>query len=240
MVLEIKGLSKNYGQKAALSNVSFNIEEGKIVGLLGPNGSGKTTLMKIIMGLLQDYSGDVRIADAAPGHVANKSIAYLPDVTHLPPWFTVNRAIAFFADFYDDFDKTGAAAMLDTMKIPRDKKIKTLSRGMQEKVSLSLVMSRKAKLFVLDEPIGAVDPASREFILETILRNFPKESSILLSTHIIADVEPILDTAIFLKEGEIVLHDEADTIREQGNTSLDQLFREVFKNEAFNNVKGEF
>ena len=231
-VLEIKGLSKNYGKKAVLKDVSFSIEAGKIVGLLGPNGSGKTTLMKTIMGLLQGHDGDVRIADSPPGHLANKNIAYLPDVNYLPAWFTVNQAIAFFADFYEDFEKDRAVEMLDTMKIPRTQKIKTLSRGMQEKVSLSLVMSRRAKLFVLDEPIGAVDPASREFIMETILRHFPKESSILLSTHIIADIEAVLDTAIFLKEGEIVLNDEADKIREQGNVSLDQLFREVFKNEG--------
>jgi len=231
-VLEIKGLSKSYGRKEVLKNVSFDIEPGKIVGLLGPNGSGKTTLMKIIMGLLQDYNGNARITNLPPGHLANKNIAYLPDVNHLPTWFTVNQAVSFFGDFYEDFDGKRAAEMINTMKIPMGKKIKTLSRGMQEKVSLSLVMSRNAKLFVLDEPIGAVDPASREFIIETILKNFPEGSSILISTHIIADIEPALDTAIFLKEGEIVINDDADTIREQGNVSLDQLFREIFKLES--------
>jgi len=229
-VLEIHNLSKDYGQKRALNEVSLDIPAGKIVGLLGPNGSGKTTLIKIIMGLLQDYNGEVRIAGFSPGHLANKHISYLPDVNHIPGWFTANRAIAFFGDFYDDFDKSRAAEMLDTMKIPRDKKIKALSRGMQEKVNLSLTMGRQAKLYVMDEPIGAVDPASREFILETILRNVPEGSSILLSTHIIADIEPILDMAVFLKDGIIVICDEAEKIREERSLSLDQLFREVFRN----------
>lgn len=229
-ILNIHNLSKNYGKKAALNDISFNIPSGKIVGLLGPNGSGKTTLIKIIMGLLQDYTGEVRIKNLLPGHDANKYISYLPDVSHIPTWFTVNQAIAFFVDFYEDFDSSLATSMLDTMKIPRDKKIKTLSRGMQEKVNLSLVMGRQAKLYILDEPIGAVDPASREFIIDTILRHFPAGSSILLSTHIIADIEPVLDAAIFLKSGQIVISDEAEKIREERNVSLDQLFREVFRN----------
>jgi len=229
-VLEIHNLSKNYGQKTALNGISFDIPAGKIVGVLGPNGSGKTTLIKIIMGLLQDYGGEVHIVGFPPGHLANKHIAYLPDVNHIPVWFTADRAISFFGDFYEDFDKNRAVEMLDTMKIPRDKKIKTLSRGMQEKVNLSLTMGRQAKLYVMDEPIGAVDPASREFILETILRYQPEGSSILLSTHIIADIEPILDMAIFLKDGIIVICDEAEKVREERKLSLDQLFREVFKN----------
>lgn len=229
-VLQIQNLSKSYGNKEALKDVSFDIPGGKIVGLLGPNGSGKTTLIKTIMGLLQDYSGEVIIAGLKPGHEANKYISYLPDVSHIPTWFTVNRAIAFFVDFYEDFNVELTSSMLETMKIPCNKKIKTLSRGMQEKVNLSLVMGRQAKLYVLDEPIGAVDPASREFIIDTILRHFPAGSSILLSTHIIADIEPILDAAIFLKSGQIVICDEAEKIREERNVSLDQLFREVFRN----------
>lgn len=229
-MLEIQGLGKSYGNTEALKNISFDVPAGKIVGVLGPNGSGKTTLIKTIMGLLSDYSGEISIAGLPPGHLANQYISYLPDVSHIPKWFTVNQAIAFFGDFYQDFDKTRAESMLEIMKIPRDNKIKTLSRGMQEKVNLSLVMSRRAKLYILDEPIGAVDPASREFIVDTILRHFPEDSSILISTHIIADIESILDRAVFLKEGQIILNEEADKIREEKGLSLDQFFREVFKN----------
>jgi len=229
-MLEIQGLGKSYGNTEALKNISFDVPAGKIVGVLGPNGSGKTTLIKTIIGLLSDYSGEISIAGLPPGHLANQYISYLPDVSHIPKWFTVNQAIAFFGDFYQDFDKTRAESMLEIMKIPRDNKIKTLSRGMQEKVNLSLVMSRRAKLYILDEPIGAVDPASREFIVDTILRHFPEDSSILISTHIIADIESILDRAVFLKEGQIILNEEADKIREEKGLSLDQFFREVFKN----------
>jgi len=181
------------------------------------------------MGLTSDYEGDVRILGNPPGPEANALISYLPDRSHIPTWFTVSRAIAFFADFYKDFDKAKAQEMLQSMNIPLGKKIKTLSRGMQEKVQLSLVMSRRADLYVLDEPIGAVDPASRDLIVNTILKSFPEGSSIILSTHIIADIEPILDTAIFLKDGEIFMHDETDKIREKHGTSLDGLFRGVFR-----------
>jgi len=229
-VLEISNLNKNYGKFQAVKNLSFDIEKGKIVGLLGPNGSGKTTIIKTIMGLMSDYDGSVAINGAHPGHVANKHISYLPDTAHIPRWLTVSQAIQLFTDFYEDFEPNRAKDMLTQMKIPMDKKLKALSRGMQEKVNLSLVMSRRAKLYVLDEPIGAVDPASREFIIETILKNFDEDGSILISTHIIADIEPILDRAIFLREGELVLHDEVENIREQKGQSLDELFREVFKN----------
>ncbi|MCL2397543.1 MAG: ABC transporter ATP-binding protein [Defluviitaleaceae bacterium] len=229
-ILEINGLHKNYGKTHAVKGISLDVEKGKIVGLLGPNGSGKTTIIKTIMGLLSDYDGNVAIAGTTPGVAANENISYLPDVSHIPNWFKVNQAISFFADFYKDFDAKRAENMLDSMNIPRDKKIKALSRGMQEKVQLSLVMSRRAKLYILDEPIGAVDPASREFIISTILKNFNEEGAILLSTHIIADIEPILDVAVFLKEGQIVLNDDVEKIREEKGMSLDQLFREVFKN----------
>jgi len=228
--MEVKNLAKSYGRSIALNGISFNVPKGKIVGVLGPNGSGKTTLIKIIMSLLSGYTGEVLVKGLPPGTEANKLVSYLPDVGHLPPWFKVCEAINLFADYYTDFEKSRAEQMLTSMKIPFDKKIKKLSRGMQEKVQIALVMSRRASLYLLDEPIGAVDPASREFILDTILRNFPEDSSILLSTHIIADIEPVLDIAIFLKDGEIVLNDEVDNIREDKNTSLDQLFREVFRN----------
>ena len=229
-ILQINNLSKNYGKTQALKHINLDIPKGKIVGILGPNGSGKTTLLKTIMGLLSNYQGEVRIAGEPPGPIANAHISYLPDKWHIPFWFTVTNAINFFADFYQDFNKAQAQEMLQNMKIPLDKTMRSLSRGTREKVQLAMVMSRQASLYVLDEPIGAVDPASREFIIETILKNYPEESSILLSTHIISDIEPILDIAIFLREGEIVLHEEVDTIREQRDVSLDGLFREVFRN----------
>ena len=229
-ILNISGLNKRYGKTHALKDINLEIPRGKIVGILGPNGSGKTTLMKTIMGLISDYQGDVRIAGLPPGPAANAHISYLPDRGHIPTWYTVDRAVAFFKDFYKDFDAALAQEMLSSMKIPTDKKIKALSRGTREKVQLALVMSRRAALYVLDEPLGAVDPASREFIVETILKNFPEDASILLSTHIIGDIEPVLDVAVFLKEGEIVMQDEVDNIREAQGASLDGLFREVFRN----------
>ena len=228
--LEIKDLTKRYGGFTAVQGCTFNVERGKIVGLLGPNGSGKTTIIKTIMGLMADYDGSVVVAGHTPGYIANTYISYLPDTAHIPRWLTVNQSIKFFEDFYADFDAGRARGMLTQMKIPLDKRLKQLSRGMQEKVSLSLMMSRRAKLYILDEPIGAVDPASREFIIETILQNFDEDAAILLSTHIIADIEPILDRAIFLREGELVLDEDVDKIREEKGQSLDQLFREVFKN----------
>jgi ABC-2 type transport system ATP-binding protein len=229
-ILEIKNLDKNYGNFRAVKNVSFNVEPGKIVGLLGPNGSGKTTIIKTIMGLMSDYSGDVAIVGHSPGPGANKYISYLPDTAHIPRWLTVNQSISFFEDFYEDFEASRARDMLSNMQIPLNKKLKALSRGMQEKVSLSLMMSRRAKLYVLDEPIGAVDPASREFIIGTILKNYDDGASILLSTHIISDIEPILDRALFLREGGLILDDDVEKIREEKGQSLDGLFREVFKN----------
>ena len=229
-ILQISNLNKHYGKTHALKDINLDIPKGKIVGILGPNGSGKTTLIKTVMGLISDYQGDVRIAGQPPGPAANAYISYLPDRSHIPTWYTVNRAMAFFGDFFPDFDRELAQEMLAGMKIPLDMKLKALSRGMREKVQLALVMSRRARLYVLDEPIGAVDPASREFIVETILGNFPEDASILLSTHIIADIESILDVAVFLKEGEIVMQGDVDSIREEHGASLDGLFREVFRN----------
>ena len=229
-ILDVQGLDKFYGKQHALKNLNLTIEPGKIVGLLGPNGSGKTTLIKTIMGLMPDYTGHVSINGNSPGQLANAQISYLPDQAHMPRWLTVNECIKFFADFYTDFNAQKAADMLNKMQIPLNKRLKALSRGMQEKVSLSLTMSRSAKLYILDEPIGAVDPASREFIIDTILTNFDPEGSVMLSTHIIADIEPILDRAFFLREGEIIINDDVDVLREEKGQSLDELFREVFRN----------
>jgi len=229
-ILCIKDLTVHYGKFAALSNVSMDIPKGKIVGLLGPNGSGKTSLIKTVMGLVNSYTGSVEIAGLQPCTQTNALVSYLPDRSHIPTWLTVKQAISFFADFYRDFDSTRAMEMLARMDLPLDKALNTFSRGMQEKVQLALVMSRRAALYVLDEPLGAVDPAGREMIINTILKNYPDDGTILLSTHIITDIEPILDVAIFLKEGQVVLHDEADKVREEHGLSLDGLFREVFKN----------
>ena len=228
-ILSVKNVSKTYGSQRALNNISFTMPEGCITGLLGPNGSGKTTLIKIIMGLISDFTGDVDILANKPGPASCGSVSYLPDRTYLPEWITGAAAVGLFADFYCDFDKKTAVDMAESMNIPLNKRIKTLSRGMQEKLQLTLVMSRRAKLYVLDEPIAAVDPAARDFIMRTILSNCAEGSAILLSSHIISDIEPALDRAIFLKEGEIFINDEAENLRNENQTSLDGLFREVFK-----------
>ena len=228
-LVTITNLTKQYGKHTALDNLDLTIKPGQIVGLLGPNGAGKTTLIKTLTGLLTQYQGAVSICGHTPGPVANSLISYLPDKDHLPTWLTVTESIKFFADFYADFDTGKAQQMLHAMGIPLDRKLKHLSRGQREKVQLSLCMSRSAKLYILDEPIGAVDPASRDQIVETILKNHGKDSSVLISTHIISDVESILDQALFLKEGKVVLEGPADQIREEKGMSLDDLFREVFR-----------
>ncbi|MCL1924686.1 MAG: ABC transporter ATP-binding protein [Defluviitaleaceae bacterium] len=230
MTLEIKNLKKNYGEVEALKGVNIFVKPGQIVGLLGPNGSGKTTIIKTITGLLSSYEGEVSINGNSPGVLANSDISYLPDKSHVPTWMKVSQSVDFFSDFYTDFDKPKALEMLTNMEIPLNRKIKSLSRGQQEKVGLSLVMARNAKLYILDEPIGAVDPASRDFIMETILKNQSDGGSILISSHIIADIENNLDYAIFLKQGEVFLEGEANKLREEKGKNLDELFREVFKN----------
>lgn len=229
-ILTVEGLSKSYGKHPALHNINLSIEPGQIVGLLGPNGSGKTTLIKTITGLLTSYTGAVTVVGHQPGLAANTHIAYLPDKAHVPTWLKVSQAVGLFADFYADFDRERALHMLSAMNIPLNKRLKNLSRGQGEKVQLSLVMSRRAKLYILDEPIGAVDPASRDFILDTIIKNYDRTASILLSTHIISDIEPILDRAFFLKDGQLIMSGDADDIREEHGASLDNVFRKVFAN----------
>lgn len=231
-VLTVKGLTKNYGKHTALQDIDLTIPAGQIVGLLGPNGSGKTTLIKTITGLLTSYTGQVTVMGHQPGMNANSQIAYLPDKAHVPTWLKVSQAVGLFSDFYADFDRERALHMLQIMSIPLDKRLKNLSRGQGEKVQLSLVMSRRAKLYILDEPIGAVDPASRDFILETIIKNYDRGASILISTHIISDIEPILDRALFLREGKLIMDDDADDMREAHGASLDNVFRKVFANQA--------
>ena len=223
-----QGLTKAYGGKAALKDLNLTLERGKFVGLLGPNGSGKTTTIKLINGLLQPTSGSVLINGAAPGTHTHSIISYLPDRNYLNEAMRVNDLLSFFADFYADFDRVKANDMLDSLKIEPLARLKTLSKGNQEKVQLTLTMSRKAQLYVLDEPIAGVDPAARDYILSTILSNYSEDASVLLSTHLIADVERVLDEVIFLKEGSMVLHDTVDHIREEHGKSVDALFREVF------------
>lgn len=228
-LIEFKNLSKNYCNKKALINVNLEIERGKIYGLLGPNGSGKTTMIKIINDLLQPSSGEILINGKEPGIDSKKIISYLPERTYLNMNMKVLELIDFFKDFYEDFDEEKALNLLKKLKINKQDKLKNMSKGTKEKVQLVMVMSRKADLYILDEPIGGVDPASRDYILDTILSNFNDGSSIIICTHLIADIEKILDQVIFINQGKIVLNEEADTIRKKKKTTIDKLFREEFK-----------
>lgn len=228
-LIEFKNLSKNYCNKKALINVNLEIERGKIYGLLGPNGSGKTTMIKIINDLLQPSSGEILINGKEPGIDSKKIISYLPERTYLNMNMKVLELISFFKDFYEDFDEEKALNLLKKLKINKQDKLKNMSKGTKEKVQLVMVMSRKADLYILDEPIGGVDPASRDYILDTILSNFNDGSSIIICTHLIADIEKILDQVIFINQGKIVLNEEADTIRKKKKTTIDKLFREEFK-----------
>lgn len=228
-LIEIKDLNKEYGKKEALKNINLTIESGKIYGLLGPNGSGKTTLIKIINNLLTPTSGEIKIKGNNPGIESKKIISYLPERTYLNMNFKVKELLDYFEDFYDNFDRNKAISLLDKLKINQDDKLKTMSKGTKEKVQLILVMSRKADLYILDEPIGGVDPASRDYILETILNNFDNNSSMIISTHLIQDIESILDNVIFINNGSIILNDTADNIRTEKNKTIDQVFREEFR-----------
>ena len=229
LLIQCKGLCKSYGRKNALQGVDLRVDRGRIVGLLGPNGSGKTTLIKIFCGLLQPTSGDVLI-DGQPIGVHTKSvISYLPDRMYFADWMAATDLFDLFHDFYADFDRQKAKAMCESLGVePRDK-IKTMSKGTKEKVQLVLVMARRAQLYLLDEPIAGVDPAARDFILSTILTNYNEDGSVLISTHLISDIERVLDEAVFLKEGKIIFHNSVDNIRESEGKSVDALFREMFR-----------
>lgn len=228
-ILRCEFLTKQFGAIKALDNLSLSIQSGKIIGLLGPNGSGKTTLIKIINGLLQPTSGVVYIEGDTPGIITKPKVSYLPDVNYLNNWMTVEQIVDMFSDFYIDFRKELAFEMISRLGIDRKQKLKTLSKGNKEKVCLILVMSRNAKLYLLDEPIAGVDPATRDYIISTIINNYNPQASVLISTHLISDIESVLDEVIFIKNGSIVMHDTVDNIREQHNMSVDELFREVFK-----------
>ena len=228
-LLKADSLTKKYGSLVALNNLNFELESGHIIGLLGPNGSGKTTLIKIICGLLQPTEGNVTVKGNPIGVESKKVISYLPDTTYLGKTASVKETIDYFTDFYEDFDPERAYNMLEKLGIDPSLRLRTLSKGTKEKVQLILVMSRRADLYILDEPIAGVDPAARDYILNTIITNYDEKASILISTHLISDVENILDEVIFLKQGEIVRFCDVDEIRSNEGKSVDALFREVFK-----------
>ena len=228
-LLRVDRLCKHYGSKVALDDVSFTLDSGKIVGVLGPNGSGKTTLIKILNGLLTPTSGFVGIDGDLPGPATKAKVAYLPDNSYLNSWMTVKQIVEYFADFYEDFLPERAYEMLERLDISPSRRLKTLSKGNKEKVCLILVMSRQAKLYVLDEPIAGVDPAARDYVITTIINNYNPEATVLITTHLIADVEQVLDEVLFLKDGRLVLHQSVDDIRAEHGKSVDELFREVFK-----------
>lgn len=228
-ILECKNLVKGYGKKEALKGINLTINRGRIVGLLGPNGSGKTTLIKLANGLLSPTSGEILIDGKKPGVETKKIVSYLPDTTYLNEWMKTSDIIDFFADFYEDFNSEKAYDMLNRLKINPQDKLKTMSKGTKEKVQLILVMSREADLYLLDEPIAGVDPAARDYILNTIISNYNKNSTVIISTHLISDVESILDDIVFISSGEVTLSKSAKEIREESGKSVDELFREVFK-----------
>ncbi|MDP2842589.1 MAG: ABC transporter ATP-binding protein, partial [Acetobacterium sp.] len=224
-----KNLTKIYGKKTALSQINMVVPRGRIIGLLGPNGSGKSTFIKLAAGLLVPSSGELLIDGQPPGVLTKSKISYLSERSYLSDWMRVREIIAFFEDFYADFNRIKAENMLKDLDINPDDRLKTMSKGTKEKVQLILVMSRQAELYLLDEPIGGVDPAARDYILNTIITNYKEEASVIISTHLIADIEQILDDILFINQGELVLTSSVDEIRETHNKSVDGLFREVFK-----------
>jgi len=229
LALKCRNLSKHYGKLTALNDVNIGLKPGCITGLLGPNGSGKTTLIKLANGLLQPSEGEIFIYGMPVGPESKAVVSYLPDRICLEPWMRVRDALDFYNDFYDDFYWDTAFEMLKNLGLDPGKRFNTLSRGNREKVQLVIVMSRRARLYLLDEPIGGVDPAARDYIINTILANYNKNAAVLISTHLIQDVEQILDDIIFLKNGNVVLEGNAEDIRTEKNMSIDALFREVFK-----------
>lgn len=229
IILETKGLTKRFGNSLALDNVDITLECGKIVGLLGPNGSGKTTFLKLINGLLKPDQGTITIGGEAPGVITKQHVSFLPDSNYFPRWMKVTQLLEYFSDFYEDFQKEKASYMLGKLDIDSNMKLSHMSKGTLEKVQLVLAMSRDANLYCLDEPIGGVDPATRDYILNTIVSNYCENSTVLISTHLISDVENVLDDVIFLQNGQVRMQSSVDDIREKENKSVDALFREVFR-----------
>ena len=228
-VLECKALTKTYGHTAALEGVDLTIEPGRIVGLLGPNGSGKTTLIKLANGLLTPTGGQILVCGQAPGKGSHALVSYLPERTAIPTWMTAAQLLDFYQDFYADFRRDAAEEMLRHLNIQSGQRIKQMSKGTREKVQLIMVMSRAAKLYLLDEPIGGVDPATRDYILSTIIGNYNPDAAVVISTHLISDVEKVLDDVVFINQGRVMLQTSVDQIREEKGMSVDALFREVFK-----------
>ena len=228
-ILECKNLFKKYGAVEALSDVTLSIDFGRIIGLLGPNGSGKTTLIKLANGLLMPSSGEILIDGKAPGRESHAIVSYLPERTAIPIWMSAKQLMDYYEDFYADFNRSAAEEMLEHLDIRPNQKIRQMSKGTREKVQLIMVMSRQAKLYFLDEPIGGVDPATRDYILSTIISNYNPEASVIISTHLISDVEKVLDDVLFINNGRLMLQTSVDQIREEKGMSVDELFREVFK-----------
>lgn len=234
-IVEINGLSKTYWKKEAVKDLSLNIETGKVVGILGPNGSGKTTIIKIIAGILRSSKGEVLIDGNSPGAKTKALVAYLPDRNFLYDWMKINDAINFFDEMYKDFDLEKAEDLVKFMNLEKNVKVKSLSKGMQEKLNILLVLSRNAKLYILDEPIAGVDPIARDQILDTIIKNYNKDSTMLITTHLVRDIEAIFDDVIFLKDGEVILAGNAESLRAEHQMQIDDLYKELFaekKNEA--------
>ena len=228
VILEYKDINKSFGEKQILKNINLKIESNKIVGLLGKNGSGKSTLFKLANDLLTPTSGEVLIDGKQISAETKKLVSYLPERTYLDSSMRVVDALKFFEDFYKDFDRAKAEGLLVDLDLDKNMRLSKMSKGMKEKVQLVLVMSRQAKIYILDEPLGGVDPASRDYILKTILKNFNKDATLLISTHMIADIEKILDEVVFIDHGEIILHDKADDLRKKENATIDEIFRRKF------------
>lgn len=229
IVLETKSLVKDYGGKVALSGIDLSLPEGKIIGLLGSNGSGKTTLLKLASGLLQPTSGEIRVCGMEIGVETKRLVSFLPERTYLNDWMRVMDIMEYFADFYEDFDKDAAHHMLVNLGVNEKDRLKTLSKGTKEKVQLVLVMSRRAKLYLLDEPIAGVDPVAREYILNTIVANYNPEASVIISTHLISDVEKVLDSFVFIRDGKIIMQRDVASAKEEYGKSVDEIFREVYR-----------
>ena len=237
-LIECRGLCKRFSNTLALDNVDLEVGRGKIIGLLGPNGSDKTTLIKILNGLIKPTLGDVRIDGEEPGVHTKSIVSYLPDRTYFADWMTVNDVVKMFSEFYRDFDMERALDMCAAMNIGISDRIRTMSKGTKEKVQLILVMSRKAELYLLDEPIAGVDPAARDYILTTIINNYNEEGTVIISTHLISDIERILDEVIFIRNGKIVRHEAVDDIKEKEGKSIDEVFKDSFKMVPFMGVNG--
>lgn len=227
-ILECKDLSKRYLTKKALNNINLEIKTGRIIGILGSNGSGKTTLLKIIAGILQKSSGSILIDGEKPSKITKAKVSYLPDKNYLYKWMKINDAANLFRDFYLDFDENKFNKILEFMKLSRDMNVKDLSKGMYEKLSLALVLSRKAKLYILDEPLGGVDPVAREQILDTIIENCSDESSMIITTHLVGEIERIFEDVVFLKDGEIVLKGDAEKLRTERQKSINEIYKDIF------------